>query len=150
MRITVENPGRSRKDKNLIYCLTQKVCDFEDDLQKTEAELANARAKLAKNVEGQTSFVRQLKEKYDKGMTSIKQNVNAFENEMAKQARDFKEERAHYYALIAQLEKDLQQLQEQNHTTEQIMDDLFRLQEDMAQRPAARPTGAAVEALMYS
>ncbi|XP_070020582.1 uncharacterized protein [Nicotiana sylvestris] len=179
------------------------VRDYEDDLQKTEAELANARAKLAKNAEGRASFVRQLKEKYDKGMVSIKKKFNVLENEMSKQARDFKAEREHCYALMAQLEKDLQQLQEQNHTAEQvldtrsqqigrllqekgiirewvrriadhivmkcnecedmtrsmffasvmifvrqIMDDLFRLQEDMAQRHTTRPTRAAVEALM--
>lgn len=38
----------------------------------------------------------------------------------------------------------------------QIMDDLYRLQEDMANRPAVRPTdalralGAVLDALMYS
>ncbi|XP_070014102.1 tropomyosin-2-like [Nicotiana sylvestris] len=177
MRIEIENPGRSRKDEKLIYNLTQKVRDLEDDLQKIEAELADARAKLAKNAEGWASFVRQLKEKYDKGMVSIKKK----------------------------LEKDLQQLQEKSHAAEQVLDarsqqigqllqekgiirervrriadyivmkcnecedmtrsmffasvmffvqqikdELFRLQEDMAQRPASRPTRAAVEALMYS
>ncbi|XP_070014100.1 uncharacterized protein [Nicotiana sylvestris] len=42
MRIEIKNPGRSRKDEKLVYNLTQKVRDFEDDLQKTEAELADA------------------------------------------------------------------------------------------------------------
>ncbi|XP_070026286.1 uncharacterized protein [Nicotiana sylvestris] len=118
MRIAAENPGRSRKDEKLIYSLTQKVRDYEDDLQKTEAELADARAKLAKNAEGWASFVRQLKEKYNKGMVGLKKKVNVLENEMAKQARDFKAEREHCYALMSQLEKDMQQLQEQNHTAE--------------------------------
>ncbi|XP_070002407.1 uncharacterized protein [Nicotiana sylvestris] len=122
MRIAVENPGRSKKDEKLIYSLTQKVRIFGDDLQKTEAELANARAKLAMNAEGRASFVRQLKENYDKGMVSIKKKVNVLENEMAKQARDFKAEREHCYSLMAQLEKYLQQLQEQNHTAEQVLD----------------------------
>jgi len=99
MKIEIENPGRSRKDEKLIYNLTQKVRDFEDDL--AEAELADARAKLAKNAEGWASFVRQLKEKYDKGMVSIKIKVNVLENEMAKQARDFKAEREHCYALMS-------------------------------------------------
>ncbi|XP_070001954.1 uncharacterized protein [Nicotiana sylvestris] len=105
MRIADENPGRSRKDEKLIYSLTQKVRNFEDDLQKTEADLANARAKIAKNAEGRASFVWQLKEKYDKGM-----------------ARDLKTEKEHYYALMSQLEEDLQQLQEQNHIAEQVLD----------------------------
>ncbi|XP_070022933.1 uncharacterized protein [Nicotiana sylvestris] len=63
MRVAAENPSRSRKDENLIYSLAQNVCDYEDYLQKTEAELANARAKLAKNAEGRASFIWQLKEK---------------------------------------------------------------------------------------
>ncbi|XP_070023372.1 uncharacterized protein [Nicotiana sylvestris] len=121
MRIAAENPGRSRKDEKLIYSLMQKVRDYEDDLQKTGAELANARAKLAKNVEERASFVRQLKEKYDKGMLGLKKKVNALENEMTKQARDFKAEREHCYALMSQLEKDLQQLQKQNQTAEQVL-----------------------------
>ncbi|XP_019262543.1 PREDICTED: uncharacterized protein LOC109240367 [Nicotiana attenuata] len=120
-RIAIENPGRSRKDEKLIYNLMQKVRDFEDELQKTEAELANARDKLAKNSEGWASFIRQLKEKYDKGMVSIKKKVNILENEMAKQASDVKAEREHCYALMAQVENDLQQLQEQNHTAEQVL-----------------------------
>ncbi|XP_070017104.1 uncharacterized protein [Nicotiana sylvestris] len=101
IRIAAENPGRSRKDEKLIYSLTQKVSDYEDDLQDTEAELANARAKLAKNAEGQASFVQQLKEKYDKGMVSIEKKVNVLENEMAKHARDFKVEREYCYALMS-------------------------------------------------
>jgi len=116
--------------------------------------------------------------------------------------------RKYCYALMAQLEGDLQHLQEQNHTTtqvlearsqqigcllqekgiirekvrriadyivmkcieyedmtrstffstvmifvHQIMDDLYRLQDDMTRRPATRPVGvprAGLEALMYS
>ncbi|XP_070030078.1 uncharacterized protein [Nicotiana sylvestris] len=108
IRIAIENTGRSRKDEKLIYSLTQKVRDFEENLQKTEADLANARAKLAKDAGGGGSFVRQLKEKYDKGMVIIKEKVNVLENEMAKQARDFKAEREHCYALIARIERDLQ------------------------------------------
>ncbi|XP_070019514.1 uncharacterized protein [Nicotiana sylvestris] len=101
MRIAVENSGRTRKDEKLIYRITQKIRDFEEDLQKTEVELSNARDKLAKNEEGRANFVRQLKEKYDKGMVSIKKNVNVLENEIAKQARDFKAEREHCYDLMA-------------------------------------------------
>ncbi|XP_019244300.1 PREDICTED: kinectin-like [Nicotiana attenuata] len=150
MKIAAENPVRSRQDEKLINGLRRKVGDYEANLEKTEKELAKAQAKLVKNAEGRASVVRQLKEKYDRGMGGLKKRINVLENEMTKQARDLKTEREHCYALMSQLEKDLQQLQEQNHTTEQIMDDLFRLQEDLAHRPAARPTRIAVEALMYS
>lgn len=59
-------------------------------MQKTEAELANAQAKLDKDVEGQARFVQQLKGKNDKGMVSMKKKVKVLENKMSKQERDFK------------------------------------------------------------
>ncbi|XP_019250963.1 PREDICTED: uncharacterized protein LOC109229869 [Nicotiana attenuata] len=42
MKLAIENSGRSRKDEKLIYSLTLKARDSEDDLQKPEVELANA------------------------------------------------------------------------------------------------------------
>ncbi|XP_070029580.1 uncharacterized protein [Nicotiana sylvestris] len=41
---------------------------------------------------------------------------------MTKQAKDFKAETEHYYVAMSQLENDLQQLQEQNHTAEQTLE----------------------------
>ncbi|XP_070002359.1 uncharacterized protein [Nicotiana sylvestris] len=203
MQIAAKNPVRSAKDEILIGNLRQKVGEYGFDLNKAEGELARARTKLAKNAEERARLVKQLKGKYDNGVVGLNKKIIVLENEMTKQARDFKEEREHYYALMSPLEKDLQQLQEKNHTAEQvldarsqqigrllqekgiirervrriadyivmkcnecedmtrstffasvmifvrqIMDDLFRLQEDMEQRPAARPTGPAVDALM--
>ncbi|XP_070025774.1 uncharacterized protein [Nicotiana sylvestris] len=121
MKIAAENPTRSEKDKKLVDNLRQKVGDYGFDLERAEVELAQARAKLAKNAEGRENFIRQLKEKYDKGILGLKKRVNVLENEMTKQERDFKAEREHCYALMSQLEKDLQQLQEQNHTAEQVL-----------------------------
>ncbi|XP_070002579.1 gamma tubulin complex adapter mto1-like [Nicotiana sylvestris] len=210
-KIAVENPAKSEKDEKLIDSLRRKVCDYGFDLEKTEGELEKARARLAKNAEGRASFVRQLKEKYDKEIMGLEKKINTLESELTKQARDYKAKREHCYALMSQLEENLQQLQEENHTTtrvlearsqligwllqeksiirervrmiadyivmkcnecedmnrsmffatvmifvRQIMDELYRLQEDMARRPAAgstnssRAPGAAVEALMYS
>ncbi|XP_070017463.1 uncharacterized protein [Nicotiana sylvestris] len=116
IKIAAENPVRSGKDEKLIHSLRRKVCDYGADLEKTEGELAKAQAKLAKNVEEQASFVQQLKEKYDKGITGLKKKINTLESEMTKQAKNFKAESEHCYALMSQLEEDLQQLQEQNHT----------------------------------
>nr|XP_009796822.1 PREDICTED: uncharacterized protein LOC104243346 [Nicotiana sylvestris] len=95
---------------------------------KAEGKLAKAQTKLSKNAEERARFVQQLKGKYDNGIMGLKKKITVLEKEMTKQARDFKAEREHCY----------------------IMEDLFRLRENMAQRPAARPTGAVVEALMYS
>ncbi|XP_070015088.1 uncharacterized protein [Nicotiana sylvestris] len=205
MKIAAENPVKSEKEKKLIEKLKLKVHDNGFELEKTEAELGKARAELDKSMEGWASFVRQLKEMYGKGIVGLKKKVDVLENQMTNQARDFKVEREHGYALMSQLEKNLQQFEEKNYTIEQvledrsqqigrllqekgiirervrriadyivmkcnkckdmtlsmffasvmifvrqIMDELFCLQEDMAHMPATRPTGATVEALMYS
>ncbi|XP_070030028.1 uncharacterized protein [Nicotiana sylvestris] len=119
MKIAAQNLERSRTDEKLINGLRKKVCDYGADLEKTEGELAKARAKLAKNTEERASFVQQLKEKYDKRVMGLKIKLNTHEKEMDKQAKNFKAEREHCYALMSQLEEDLQQLQEQNHMVTQ-------------------------------
>ncbi|XP_070002706.1 uncharacterized protein [Nicotiana sylvestris] len=113
-----EAEGRSRKDERLIYNLTQKVRDYEDDLQKAESELAKARARLSKSAEGRAAFIQRMKERYEKGVTCWEKVIGNLEGEMAKQAKNFKAEREHCYSLMARLERDLKQLQEQNQVAE--------------------------------
>ncbi|XP_019251239.1 PREDICTED: uncharacterized protein LOC109230170 [Nicotiana attenuata] len=120
-KIAAENQERSRKDERLINGLRKKITECEDDLEKSEGNLVRARAQLAKNAEGRAEFVRQLKRKYEEEATNLKKKLTTLENEMAKQTKSFKAEREHCYALMAQLEKDLQQLQVQNHTAEQVL-----------------------------
>ncbi|XP_070013837.1 uncharacterized protein [Nicotiana sylvestris] len=115
MKIAAENPAKSAKDEKLIKNLRLKVSEYGFDLNKAEGELARARTKLAKNAEERECLVKQLKEKYDNEVVGLKKRVTICENKMIKQAQDFKAEREHCYAAMAQLERDLQQLQEQNH-----------------------------------
>ncbi|XP_070010768.1 uncharacterized protein [Nicotiana sylvestris] len=104
MKIAAENPTRSIKN------LRQKVDEYGFDLNKAEGELARAQTKLAKNAEERALLVKQLKEKYDNEIMGLKKRVTTFDNKMIKQAKDFKAEREHCYAAMAQLERDLQQL----------------------------------------
>ncbi|XP_019259543.1 PREDICTED: uncharacterized protein LOC109237668 isoform X2 [Nicotiana attenuata] len=211
MKIAAENQEMSQIDERLINGLRRKISKYEDDLKKSEGSLARARAHLAKNVEGRAEFARQLKRKYDGEVANLKKNLTTLENEMAKQTKNFKTETEHCYALMSQLEEDMQQLQDQSHhdtqvlearslqigrllqekgiirervraiadyivrkchecedmtrTTffatvmtfvRQIMNDLDRLQGDLAHRPVARPAdvprapGVVLEALLYS
>ncbi|XP_070004391.1 uncharacterized protein [Nicotiana sylvestris] len=165
MKTTAENPARSRQDEKLINSLRRKVCDYGADLEMDEEELAKTRARLAHNVEGREKFVQRLKERYDKEVTVLKKNLTILENEMAQQAKNFKSEREHCYALISQLEESVQQLQDQNNADTQMLEaraqqiviaDLDRLQQDIAQRHAQRSDDvpqaprAPVEALIYS
>ncbi|XP_070023431.1 uncharacterized protein [Nicotiana sylvestris] len=107
------------------------ACSFEifeckqdrmDDRLALESELARARKQLGKNTDERARLVKQLKEKYDNEVVGLKKRVIATENKMIKQAKDFKVEREHCYTILAQFEKDLQQLQEQNHVAEQTLE----------------------------
>ncbi|XP_070005545.1 uncharacterized protein [Nicotiana sylvestris] len=122
MKIAAENQERSRKDEKLISGLKRKIAECEDDLEKSEGNLAMARAQLTKNAEGRAEFVRQLKKKYEGTVTNLKKRLTTLENEMAKQAKNFKAEREHCYALMFQLEEDMQQLQGQNHRDAHVLE----------------------------
>ncbi|XP_070029704.1 uncharacterized protein [Nicotiana sylvestris] len=210
MKITDRNPERNRVDERLISSLKKKALEYQDDLEKSEASLAKLRAQLAENAKARAQFVQQIKRKYEGTITSLKRKVTTLENEAAKRAKDFKSDREHCYDLMARLEEEMQQLQNQHlhdaqvlearnqqvgrllqekgrirervraiadyivvkwqayedmtRTTffvavmafvRQIMNDLERLQRDLAYRPVARPNDipralGAFEALMYS
>nr|XP_009804395.1 PREDICTED: uncharacterized protein LOC104249624 [Nicotiana sylvestris] len=122
MKTAAENPARSAKDEKLIKNLRQKVAEYGFDLNKAEGELARARTKLAKNAEERARLVKQLKEKYNNEVAGLKKRVITIENKMIKQAKDFKDEREHCYTSMAQLERDLQQLQEQNQVADQTLE----------------------------
>lgn len=96
--------------------------DYEGDLHKAESELAKARTRSAKNTEGRATFVQQMKERYERGVTGWERAIGNLEGEMAKQAKNCKAEREHCYALMARLEEDLQHLQEQNHAATQVLE----------------------------
>nr|XP_016513444.1 PREDICTED: tropomyosin alpha-1 chain-like [Nicotiana tabacum] len=98
MRIAAKNQERSRADERLISGLRKKV------------------------IEGRTEFVRQLKRKYEGTVTDLKRKLTTLENKAAKQARNFKAEREHCYALMSQMEEDMQQLQNQNHHDTQVLE----------------------------
>ncbi|XP_070014863.1 uncharacterized protein [Nicotiana sylvestris] len=122
MRIATKNQERSQADERLISGLRKKVIERQNDLEKSEASLARARAQLTKNAEGWAEFVRMLKRKYEGKVTDLKRKLTTFENEIAKQAKNFKAEMEHCYELISQLEEDMQQLQSQNHHDTQVLE----------------------------
>ncbi|XP_070019970.1 spindle pole body component 110-like [Nicotiana sylvestris] len=122
MKIAAENQERSRADERHINGLRRKVSKYQDDLEKSEVNLARAREQLTKNAEGRAEFVRQLKRKYEGIVTNLKKRLTTLENKMAKQAKNFKAEREHCYALMSHLEEDMQQLQGQNHHDTQVLE----------------------------
>ncbi|XP_070029233.1 uncharacterized protein [Nicotiana sylvestris] len=122
MKTTAEYSARSAKDEKLIKNFRQKVDEYGFDLNKAEGEQDRTPTKLAKNAKERKRLVKQLKEKYDNEVVGLKKRVTIFENKMIKQAKNFKAERKHCYAAMSQLERDLQQLQEQHHVAEQTLE----------------------------
>ncbi|XP_070010882.1 uncharacterized protein [Nicotiana sylvestris] len=117
-----EAEGERRRLVRENEALRAQVRDYEDDLQKAESELAKARARLAKSAEGRATFVQQMKERYEKGVTGWEKAISNLEGEIDKQAKKFKVKREHCYALMARLERDLQQLHEQNQVAERNLE----------------------------
>jgi len=122
MRIVARNLERSRADEMLISGMRKKVLECQDDLEKSEASLAKVRAQLAENAEGRAEFVRQMKRKYEGTIANLKRKLITLENEADKQARNFKADREHCYALMAQMDEDMQQLRNQNHHDTQVLE----------------------------
>ncbi|XP_070028993.1 uncharacterized protein [Nicotiana sylvestris] len=108
MKIAARNPERSRADERLISSLKKKALKCQDDLEKSEAGLEKAWAQLAENTKGRTQFAQQMKRKYEGTITSLRRKVTTLENEAAKQAKDFKVDREHYYDLMARMEEGIQ------------------------------------------
>ncbi|XP_019254961.1 PREDICTED: uncharacterized protein LOC109233527 [Nicotiana attenuata] len=122
MKIAAENPAKSRQDEKLINSLRRKVYDYGTDLEKAEEELAKTRSRLAQNAKGRAKFVERLKDRDDKEATVLKKKLTTQENEMAQQAKNFKSEKEHCYALISQLEESMQQLRDQNNADTQVLE----------------------------
>ncbi|XP_070008274.1 uncharacterized protein [Nicotiana sylvestris] len=122
MKIAAENPARNDKDENLINNLRQKVNDHNFDLNKAESELARARKQLAKNANERAHLVKKLKEKYDNEVARLKKRVITTEDKIIRQAKNFKAEREQCYMAMERLERDFQQLQEQNQVAEQTLE----------------------------
>ncbi|XP_070046488.1 uncharacterized protein [Nicotiana tomentosiformis] len=115
VRIATETPVRSKRDEKIINNLRMKAHDYAADLIKIEKDLLDAQTKLAKGAEEQAYYLRQ---KYGKEITILKEKLFALGNEMLQQ----KTEKEHCYALIRQLEESVQQLQDQNNTSAQVLE----------------------------
>ncbi|XP_070005400.1 uncharacterized protein [Nicotiana sylvestris] len=122
MRIAARNSERSRADERLISSLKKKALECQDDLEKSEANLAKVGAQWAKKAEERAKFVQQMKRKYEGTITSLKRKMTTLENEVAKKAKDFKADREHCYDLMAQMEEEMQQLQNRHLYDTQVLE----------------------------
>ncbi|XP_019259385.1 PREDICTED: uncharacterized protein LOC109237526 [Nicotiana attenuata] len=122
MKIVANNPKRSRADERLISGLNKKILECQEDLEKSEDSLAKIRAQWTTNAEERARFVQQMKRNYEGTITSLRRKVTTLEDEAAKQAKDFKADREHCYALMARMEEEIQNLQNQHLHDSQVLE----------------------------
>ncbi|XP_019236991.1 PREDICTED: uncharacterized protein LOC109217219 [Nicotiana attenuata] len=122
MKIAARNSERSRADEKLISGLKTKALECQVDLEKSEASLEKIRAQWAKKAEERAQFVQQMKRNYGGTITSLRRKVTTLENKAAMQAKDFKADREHCYDLMAQMEEEIQHLQNQHLHDSQVLE----------------------------
>ncbi|XP_070017715.1 uncharacterized protein [Nicotiana sylvestris] len=114
MRIAANNQQRSRSDERLIKGLKREIGECRDELKKSEGTIAELRAQWVKRTEERTHYMQQLKKDYEKTIGSLKRKVVTLEDKAVKQAKTFETESEHCYDLLARMEVEIQQLQDQH------------------------------------
>ncbi|XP_070029920.1 uncharacterized protein [Nicotiana sylvestris] len=109
------NPERSRADKRLINGLNKKALEYQENLEKSEAGLARIQAKWIKKAEKQARF-------YEGTITILRRRISTLKNEAVKQAQDFKANRECCYDLVARIEEEMLQLQNQHLQDSRVLE----------------------------
>jgi len=114
LKITIDKQPRSRSDEQLIKRLENEVREWRDELEKSENIMAELKAQWATRTEERRQYLNQLKRDHEKIVANLKRKVVALEGKAVRQARDFETESGHCYNLLAQMEAEVQQLQDQH------------------------------------
>lgn len=93
MKIAAKNQERSRSDERLIKGLKKQVIECQEELEKSEGNMAKLRAQWAKKTEERAQFVQQIKRKYEGTIANMKRKMNAFEDKASRQDKEFQAER---------------------------------------------------------
>ncbi|XP_070025243.1 uncharacterized protein [Nicotiana sylvestris] len=114
LKITIDKQPRSRSDEQLVKRLESEVRERRDELGKSEKAMAELKAQWATRTEERRQYLNQLKRDHEKIVANLKRKVVALEGKAVRQARDFETESRHCYNLLAQMEAEVQQLQDQH------------------------------------
>ncbi|XP_070029874.1 uncharacterized protein [Nicotiana sylvestris] len=107
MRIAANNQQRSQSDEWLIKGMKREIGECQDELKKSEGTIAELRA--------------QWKD-YEKAIGSLKRKVVTLEDKAVKQAKTFETESGHCYDLLARMEVEIQQLQDQHFQDSHVLE----------------------------
>ncbi|XP_070005431.1 uncharacterized protein [Nicotiana sylvestris] len=114
IRIAADNQQRSWSDERLIKGLKMEISECRSELENFENTIAGLEAHWAKRTEERNRYLRQLKRDHEQTIANLKRKVATLEDKATKQARTFEAENRHCYDLLAQMEVEIQQWQNQH------------------------------------
>ncbi|XP_070005449.1 uncharacterized protein [Nicotiana sylvestris] len=114
IRIAADNQQRSRSDERLIKGIKMEISECRSELENLENTIAGLEAHWAKRTEERNRYLQQLKRDHEQTIANLKRKVATLEDKAAKQARTFEAENRHCYDLLAQMEVEIQQWQNQH------------------------------------
>ncbi|XP_070025122.1 uncharacterized protein [Nicotiana sylvestris] len=113
MKIATRNPKRSRADEKLINGPKKKVLEYQEDLEKYKAGLARIQLKWIKKAEERAWSMKQMKRDYERNIAILRETISTLEERFFRQARDTRADRKRYYDLVARMEKQMNEFQDQ-------------------------------------
>ncbi|XP_070013861.1 spindle pole body component 110-like [Nicotiana sylvestris] len=113
MKIATRNPKRSQADEKLINGLKKKVLEYQEDLEKSKPGIARIQLKRIKKTEGRARSMQQMKRDYERNIAILIETISTLEEQIFRQARDARADRKHYYDLVARMEKQMNEFQDQ-------------------------------------
>ncbi|XP_070011223.1 golgin IMH1-like [Nicotiana sylvestris] len=122
MRIDVDNQQRSRSDERLIKGLRMEIGECRSESENLENTIAGLEAHWAKRTEKRNQYLQQLKRDHEQTIANLKKKVVTLEDRAAEQARTFEAENRRCHKLLAQMEVEIQQWQNQYLQDSRIFD----------------------------
>lgn len=89
MKIDAKNQERILSIERLIKGLKKQVIECQEELEKSEVNMAKLRAQWKNKTKERAQFVQQMKRKYEGTIANMKRKMNTFEDTVARQDKEF-------------------------------------------------------------
>ncbi|XP_070021790.1 golgin IMH1-like [Nicotiana sylvestris] len=121
IRIATDNQQRSRSDERLIKSLKMEISECRSESENFENTIAGFEAHWVKKTEERNQYLQQVKRDHKQTIANLKRKVATLEDRATEQARTFEAENRHCYNLLAQMEVEIQQWQNQHLQDSRIL-----------------------------
>ncbi|XP_070008087.1 uncharacterized protein [Nicotiana sylvestris] len=121
MRIAADNQQRSRSDERLTKGLRMEIGECRSASENLENTIAGLEAHWARRTEKRNRYLQRLKRDHEQTIANLKKKVVTLEDRVVEQTRTFEAENRHCHKLLAQMEVEIQQWQNQYLQDSRIM-----------------------------